>query len=80
MSQFYARAEDENVCLKSMLGRSPVTITGLTVDGRVCSFMGMVYAVEHGHRRYPEYPLRVTILEPIITARGDEGRSRPALF
>jgi len=40
MSQFYAKAEDEERCLQSSITRQPVMVTGLTAEGKLCPFSG----------------------------------------
>jgi hypothetical protein len=61
MSQFYAQAVDEERCLRSSIDQAPITITGLTTEGRIRAFTGTVQSVEKGHTTYPGYPLRITI-------------------
>jgi hypothetical protein len=60
MSQFY-KAEDEERCLQSSIGRHPVMVTGLTPEGKMASFAGIVQSVENGHAEYPGYPVRITM-------------------
>ena len=61
MSQFYAKAEDEERCLQSSTNQRPVLVTGLTTEGKAASFGGIVQSVENGHREYPGYPVRITM-------------------
>jgi hypothetical protein len=61
MSQFYAKAEDEERCLQSSITRRPIMVQGLTTEGKVCPFSGTVQAVEKGHTQYPDYPFRITM-------------------
>ena len=61
MSQFYAKAEDEERCVQSSITRHPVMVQGLTTDGKVCPSSGTVQAVEKGQTQYPDYPLRITM-------------------
>ena len=61
MSQFYAKAEDEERCLQSSITRYSVMVQGLTSEGKLCPFYGTVQAVEKGHTQYPDYPLRITM-------------------
>jgi hypothetical protein len=61
MSQFYAKAEDEERCLQSSITRQSVMVQGLTTDGKLCPFSGIVLAVEKGDTPYPDYPLRITM-------------------
>jgi hypothetical protein len=39
----------------------PITITGLTVWGKIQAFSGIVQSVETGHTIHPGYLLRVTM-------------------
>ena len=55
MSQFYAKAEDEERCLQSSIIRQPTT------EGKLRPFSGIVQSVENGQRQYPGYPLRITM-------------------
>jgi hypothetical protein len=61
MSQFYAKAEDEQRCLQSSIRQQPVMVTGLTTEGKVASFGGVVQSVETGHKEYPGYPVQITM-------------------
>ena len=61
MSQFYAKAEGEERCLQSSISRQPIMVTGMTTEGRMASFGGIVQSVENGHREYPGYPVRITM-------------------
>ena len=45
MSQFYAKAEDEERCLQSSTNQRPVMVTGLTTEGKMASFGGIVQSV-----------------------------------
>ena len=61
MSQFYAKAEDEERCLQSSIIRQPIMVQGLTTEGKLRPFSGIVQLVENGQRQYPGYPLRITM-------------------
>ena len=61
MSQFYAKAEDEQRYLQSSIRQQPVMVTGLTTEGKVASFGGVVQSVETGHKEYPGYPVQITM-------------------
>jgi hypothetical protein len=63
MGQFYAQADNEDHCRRSVVRRRPITIIGLTADGKTREFTGMVHSVESGHTLHPGYPLRVTMLD-----------------
>jgi hypothetical protein len=60
MSQFYAKAEDEERCLQSSTNQRSVMVLGLTTEGKLAPFCGIVQSVEDGHRQYPGY-LRITM-------------------
>ncbi len=36
-------------------------VTGLTTEGKMASFGGIVQSVESGHTQYADYPLRITM-------------------
>ena len=61
MSQFYVKAEDDERGLQSSITRRPIMVQGLTTEGKVCPFSGIVQAVENGHTQYPDYPHRITM-------------------
>ena len=61
MSQFYAKAEDEERCSQSSITRQPAMVRSLTTEGKLLPFSGTVQAVEKGHTQYPDYPLRITM-------------------
>ena len=61
MAQFYAQDPDEDRCINSSATQSPITITGVSVDGRVKTFTGVVQWVEIGQRQFLGYPLRITM-------------------
>jgi hypothetical protein len=61
MSQFYAKAEDEERCSQSSITRQPAMVRSLTTEGKLLPFSGTVQAVEKGHTQYPNYPLRITM-------------------
>jgi hypothetical protein len=61
MSQFYAKAEDEERCLQSSIRQRPVMMMGLTTEGKIGSFSGIVQSVENGQTQYAGYPLRITM-------------------
>jgi len=63
MSQFYVRADEEYRCRQAVLRKDAITITGLTTDGKVCTFTGRVQSVEAEHRTILGYPLRVEIVD-----------------
>ena len=42
MSQFYAKAEDEERCLQSSITRQPIMVPGLTTEGKLRPFSGIV--------------------------------------
>jgi hypothetical protein len=62
MSQFYISNDGEaDVCNESRDTRLPITITGLTRDGFVKEFRGVVQSVEHYPKRDAGTRFRVTI-------------------
>ena len=63
MIQVYVQATEEYRCRKAVLSKGPITIAGLTEDGRACTVSGRVKSVEAGHRVIPDHPLRITIQE-----------------
>ena len=65
MREFYAHAYGEGRCVRSSIYRAPVTITGLSVNGRLEPFTGTVQSVERVQATLPGYPLRITIEESI---------------
>jgi hypothetical protein len=60
MAQFYTQLTDEDRCRNAVTTQTPITITGVTFNGTILEFTGVVRTVENivGH---PEYPLRVTM-------------------
>ena len=42
MSQFYAKAEDEERCSQSSIIRQPIMVQGLTTEGKLRPFSGIV--------------------------------------
>jgi len=48
MSQFYAKAEDEERCFQSSITRQPVMVLGLTTEGKLRPYSGTVQAIEKG--------------------------------
>ena len=75
MSHFYAKAEDEERCLQSSTNQRPVMVTGLTTEGKMASFGGIVQSVESNNfviiRQLEHHPLsflarmRDLIFQPI---------------
>ena len=63
MTQFYAQAVDEYRCPKAFIGKAVITITGLTMDGKVGAFTGQIQSIEAGHTAIPGYPLWIKIEE-----------------
>ncbi len=61
MTQFYAKAEDEERFLQSSITRQPIMVQGLTTEGKLRPFSGTVQTVEKGQTQYPDYPLRITM-------------------
>jgi hypothetical protein len=63
MAQFYVQRIDEERCRSVVITQQPITITGLTFNGTVQVFTGVVRSVENGPAAYPNYPLRVTMAD-----------------
>jgi len=61
MSQFFAHERDEQRCRHSLAFQRPITVTGLTLDGKERPFTGVVQSVERGHTTYAHCPLLVTM-------------------
>ena len=61
MSQFCAKAEDEERCFQSSITRQPVMVLGLTTEGKLRPYAGTVQAIEKGQTQYADYPLRITM-------------------
>ena len=61
MVQFYAQMADEERCRNSVITNQPITITGVTTDGKLHAFRGIVRSVEPGHTLIPGYPLRISM-------------------
>jgi hypothetical protein len=72
-AQFYAMTPDARRCRDSHAARMPITIIGLTAEGKVKVFSGVIQSVETGHSIHAAFPLRVTIsqsyLKPTDTPR-----------
>ena len=66
MSQFYIADDDKNGvqrCKESQLDGMPITITGLTAEGEVKGFTGIVQSLVHDAKREPDRRWRVTIFD-----------------
>jgi hypothetical protein len=61
MAQFYAQDLDEERRISSSVTDTPITITGVSVDGKIKAFTGVVKWIEIGQTRFPGYPLRITM-------------------
>ena len=61
MAQFYAQSQDHDRCVQSSVSRAPITVTGLTIAGKLAAFTGTVQSVETGHTAFRDYPLRITM-------------------
>jgi hypothetical protein len=64
--QFFAMTPDARRCHDSHAARMPITIIGLTADGKVKVFSGVIQSVETGHSIHAAFPLRVTISESYL--------------
>jgi hypothetical protein len=75
MSQFYISNDSEadvQRCNESRDTRLPITITGLTRDGFVKEFRGVVQSVEHYPKRDAGTRFRVTISDSQATGRSSD--------
>jgi len=61
MSQFYAKAEDEERCLQSSINPTASRGAGSDNRGETLPILGHRSGVENGHTQYPDYPLRITM-------------------
>jgi len=62
MTQFYVQSTDEDRCRNAVLTQKPISVTGVTFNGTVLEFTGVVRTVEN-IMGYPDYPLRVTMTD-----------------
>lgn len=46
-----------------MITQEPITITGVTFNGSALVFTGVVRMVKNGPAVFPDYPLRVTMVD-----------------
>lgn len=63
MAQFYVQRTDEDRCRHAVITQQPITISGVTFNGTVQGFTGVVRSVETSPAAYPDYPLRVTMAD-----------------
>ena len=61
MAQFYVQQTDEDQCRNAVITQEPITITGVTFNGTVQAFTGVVRTVENSPAAYSKYPLRITM-------------------
>jgi hypothetical protein len=66
MVEFYAQLADEQNCLGSFGSKKPITVTGLSINGKLAAFTGVVLAVENQQAKFPVYPLLVIMNDAII--------------
>lgn len=59
--QVYMQDGDKERCEESLLSKRPTTMTGLGENGNVAAFTGVVKQVDVRQRKFPGYPLRVTL-------------------
>ena len=67
MVEFYAKLADEQNCLGSWGSKKPITLTGLSLNGKLAAFTGVVVAVENQQAKFPVYPLLVIMNDAAIT-------------
>ena len=67
MVEFYAKLADVQNCLGSLASKKPITVTGLTNNGKLAAFTGVVVTVENQLAKFPAYPLLVIMNDAIIT-------------
>jgi hypothetical protein len=63
MTQFYVQRTDEDRCRDAMITQEPITITGVTFNGTVLAFTGVIRTVENSPAAFPDYPLRITMVD-----------------
>jgi hypothetical protein len=74
MEQFYIRDDDEDgvrLCTLSQIDGAQITIAGLTAEGQVKLYTGIVQSLVRDERREPDRRWRVTMYE---------GESRTSTF
>jgi|SRR5437764_7874808 hypothetical protein len=64
--EFYAQAGDEEKCLQWLGSR--VTITGLTPEGKIAAFTGVVRNYADRQTKFPYYPLLVRMIDATVTS------------
>ncbi len=72
MSQFYISDDNENDvrrCNESRDDQVVITITGLTIDGHIKAFTGIVQSVEHDEVRDQGKRWRVTLHDSNLATR-----------
>ena len=67
MVEFYVRLADEQNCLGSLGSKKPITVTGLSNNGKLAAFTGVVLTVKNQQAKFPVYPLLVVMNDAIIT-------------
>lgn len=66
MVQFYIRDDDEDGiwrCTLSQLDGTSITVAGMTAEGQVQLYTGVVQSLVHDLKRDPDRRWRVTILD-----------------
>ena len=66
MVEFYVKLADEQNCLVSLGSKQPITVTGLSNNGKLTAFTGVVLTVENQQAKFPVYPLLVIMNDAII--------------
>jgi len=67
MVEFYVKLADEQTCLGSLGSKNPITVTGLTNNGKLAAFTGVVLTVKNQKAKFPVYPLLVIMNDAAIT-------------
>ena len=60
MAQFYVQRTEEDRCRNAVITEEPITVAGLSFNGTVLEFTGVVQTVEND-RGDLDYPLLVTM-------------------
>ena len=66
MNQFYIRDDDADGirrCTESQLEGTSITISGMTADGQIREYTGVVQSFVHDAKRDPDRRWRVTIYD-----------------
>jgi hypothetical protein len=67
MVEFYVKLADEQNCLGSVGSKKPITVTGLSINGKLAAFTGVVLTLKNQQAKFPVYPLLVIMNDAIIS-------------